>query len=66
MDYEKKHQEIIKKFSDQEENLKDTQKSEFEQAIKTFYDAHPEKNPKLSSEILNLYKQLEEVVKEKK
>lgn len=64
-DYEVRNQEFIKKFSEQENNMTESHKKEYKECMNKFNEIYPEKNPKLSPEILNLQRKLEEIVKKR-
>jgi len=65
LEYDEMENNINKKFEEMQKSQQDQHDEEYESEMKDFHTAFPEKNPKLTPEILDLYKKLDGVVKKK-
>jgi hypothetical protein len=57
--------ELVKKYEDLQAKMNETHMNEFNEAMREFNESFPDKNPKLTPELLNLQKVLEGHVKKK-
>lgn len=64
-EYDNLYNELSRKCNEMQQQLLDQQKEDMENQVKEFHETFPKENPKLSTEILDLYRKMEYNAKKK-